>query len=151
VSFAVLASACGRTPEARTAYPCLADLTADCAGLEEQREDLENTYLQEAAKDAPDAVRADDIAACSHTVVQEQLSAGCLKDPCEALCEMHPCDVQGGDDCGALCSAVVEAEQIAASALQDAILRTADRPGFCTCQVCDEASAALCTDVFVCP
>ena len=145
-------AACGRTPEARTAYPCTVDLTAACDVLASQRENLIAAYQQEITKPAPDPVRADDIGACSRTLLEQELTLRCFADACEPLCAMHPCPLDDDTQaCAEGCDAIVVDKKIAVGALEDALLSAAERPGLCTCDVCAGGTDALCKDLWVCP
>lgn len=151
------AAGCGRTPEARTAYPCTVDLSQPCDVLLEQSDNLRRTYREELAKDAPDPARLDGIGACNRSVVEQEVTLKCVDDRCEALCSFHPCALAGAPDvaadlaaCDARCDDVVDAEDISVATLDDALLRASARPGLCTCDVCDAATEALCTDLWAC-
>ena len=93
--------------------------------------------------------------------VAEQLEDGCIAAVpdalCTQLCGLHPCGVRAPDgtpDQAAACIPRCLEEQaengLDARALEDSVKRAAGTPGLCTCAVCDLASAALCTQLWVC-
>lgn len=143
----LVVAGCGRS----SPDPCRAREGLSCEQLADERA-LEEVDF-DAAVVAVDGDAVSREGACVQALVAEQLERVCLNDPCAELCALHPCALQGageGEECLARCNAVVDGAQIPRAALDAAILRAADRPGLCSCAVCDDATAKLCTDLWVC-
>lgn len=150
VSTLTTMGACGRS----SADPCRAREGLGCSALAEER------LLEQADFDVAIAARDGDTAgregACVQALVAEQLERRCIPDACVELCALHPCAVRdaagapSANDCQARCDQVVADNAIARAALDEAIVRAADEPTLCTCSVCDEASEALCEQLWLC-
>ena len=146
----LMAGACGRS----SPQPCRAREGLACDALAQERS------LEQADFDATivvfDAQAAGREGRCVQSLVAEQLEKRCIDDRCAELCALHPCTVRDAqrdpsvDDCATRCLEEVAENAIADAALELAIIRAAEVPTLCTCAVCDEATLALCEQLWVC-
>ncbi len=145
----LLALACGRT----SPDPCRAPEGLACDALAQERQLTQSDYDAAVALGDGNILRRE--AACVQSLVAEQIEQRCIKDPCVELCTLHPCALTGAAaepaDCATRCAEVVADNDIASAALDAAILRAANDPTLCSCAICDEGSAALCEQLWVCP
>jgi hypothetical protein len=139
-----LAAACGRS----SPDPCRAREGLTCDTLAAERALEEADFLAAVAAADGDAISAE--GECVQAIVAEQLERFCIDDPCAELCELHPCALRGEGACAAQCERIAADNAIPGAALEAALVRAADRPGFCSCAVCDDATRALCDELWLC-
>jgi hypothetical protein len=150
VVVAALAGACGRS----SPDPCRAREGLSCEELASERALEQGEFDAAVASSDGNAIDAE--GACVQAFVSEQLERFCVEDRCTELCGLHPCAVNASDGtvtrdadaCVTRCREVTVA--VDETAVDAALVRAASRPGLCTCAICDDASAALCTDLFAC-
>lgn len=70
--------------------------------------------------------------------------ASCAVPLCDEVCRLHPCSDER--DCVAAC----EDLEIPEGELRAMILRAANTPGVCTCDICSEDSFGFCTELWTC-
>lgn len=154
---ASLASGCGRSSPQEDF--CHAREGLSCEAMASERAAEEAEYS--AAVTTGDPALLEARGACVQAFVTEQLEDGCIASEqnalCTQLCGLHPCGVRAADGtpdqsaaCMPRCLEEGTENGIGASALEDSLRRAAGTPGLCTCAVCDLASAALCTQLWVC-
>lgn len=154
---ASLANGCGRSSPQQDF--CHAREGLSCEAMASERAAEEAEYS--AAVTTSDPALLEERGACVQAFVAEQLEDGCIaSEPnalCAQLCGLHPCGVRASDgtpdqSAGCIPRCVEEGTEngIDARALEDSLKRAAGTPGLCTCAVCDLASAALCSQLWVC-
>ena len=147
---ALASIACGRS----SPDPCRAREGLACGPLADERALEQADY--DAALAVLDAEAAALEGACVQSLVGEQLEKRCIDDPCVELCTLHPCAVRDAagepsvDDCVTRCNEEVAENELARADLDAAILRAANEPTLCTCGICDDATIALCEQLWVC-
>jgi sorbitol-specific phosphotransferase system component IIBC len=146
-----LESGCGRTAEPRFACPAL---PSDCDALLAVQAEVEGAYA--AAANAKDVDTMDEAAACAQLFTDAVIDGACTAR-CDELCRLHPCNIEVGDGsvagpaaCPARCSALSGDGIVNDAALDVALFKAAENPGFCTCRACTAPDDALCTALFNC-
>ena len=151
VVFAGDLAACGRSSEVAYVCPRHAD-DASCKELNDAAEVVGEDLQGQLGSDR-DANLANEMGACSASVERTRLDAGCVEDRCAELCALHPCDVldaSGRRADRSTCPARCASLELSNAVVDDVLLRAAEKPGFCTCAVCDTESQALCDTVWDC-
>jgi len=153
-----LSLACGRSPETVCRVTETGSSEAACQNLFNAQ--LAEESLFTAAVDAQLGDEASDRGRCTETIERERVERQCFANRlalCDEACRLHPCATLNADGvidstvaCNERCVQESEANAIGDDALSATVVRAAQNPGFCTCAVCDEASAALCTNVWGC-